>query len=284
MARLIVNADDFGLTGGVNRAIAELNAAGVLTSATLMANAAATDEAVAIALRTPGLGVGCHVVLVDGEPVLPATELPTLVDQSTERFYPMLGKFLSRVLSGRIAAREMEAEARAQMMRLKEHGIELTHFDTHKHTHMFREVLEPVLNAAKSCGVGAVRNPFEPAWSVAATPWAPLKRKVQVALLRRMRGGFMRRVKAAGLRTTEGALGVLATGTLDAKTVRALVEAMMRVAEPGAAYELVTHPGYNDAELATARTRLLESRDVEREALSALKEIEALRLFNFGGL
>lgn len=284
MARLIVNADDFGLTAGVNLAIAESNAAGVLSSATLMANAAATDEAIEIARRTPGLGVGCHVVLVDGEPVLPASELPTLVDQKTGRFYPTLGKFLPRLVSGRIRASEIEAEALAQMMRLKERGVKLTHFDTHKHTHMFGEVLEPVLSAAKSCGVGAVRNPFEPAWSVGATPGAPLKRKVQVALLRRMRGGFLRRVGAAGLQTTKGSLGVLATGTLDAKTVRALAEAMAREAGPEDAFELVTHPGYNDAALAQARTRLLESRDVEREALGALKGIEAVRLIHFGGL
>lgn len=284
MPRLIVNADDFGLTAGVNRAIAELHAAGVLTSATLMAHAAATDAAVEIALRTPGLGVGCHVVLVDGEPVLPAAKLPTLVDQRTGRFYPTLGKFLLRLKSGRIAAAEIEAEARAQMMRLSEHGVALTHFDAHKHTHMFSEVLEPVLRAAKSCNVGAMRNPFEPAWSVAATPGAPLKRKVQVALLRRMRGGFLQRVAAAGLRTTKGALGVLATGTLDARTVLALGEAVKRVGGPEDVYELVTHPGYNDAELAAARTRLLDSRVVEREALRELQGMNGLRLISFAGI
>ena len=75
-----MNADDFGLTAGVNRAILELHAAGVLTSTTLMAQAAATEEAIALALAMPTLGVGCHVVLVDGEPVLPAHEIPSLVD------------------------------------------------------------------------------------------------------------------------------------------------------------------------------------------------------------
>ncbi len=71
-----MNADDFGLTTGVNRAIVELHAAGVLTSTTLMAQAAATDEAIELARATPSLGVGCHVVLVDGEPVLPPREVP----------------------------------------------------------------------------------------------------------------------------------------------------------------------------------------------------------------
>ncbi|HEY0163191.1 MAG TPA: ChbG/HpnK family deacetylase, partial [Edaphobacter sp.] len=67
-ARLIINADDFGLTPGINRSILELHRAGVLTSATLMATGPAFDEAVAIASSTPTLGVGCHVVLTDGVP------------------------------------------------------------------------------------------------------------------------------------------------------------------------------------------------------------------------
>ena len=71
MGRLIVNADNFGLTSGVNRAIIELHAAGLVTSTSLMARAGATDEAIELACATPSLGVGCHVVLVDGEPILP---------------------------------------------------------------------------------------------------------------------------------------------------------------------------------------------------------------------
>src|ERR1700729_307855 len=69
--RLILNADDFGLTAGINRAIGELHAAGALTSATLMANGPAFDDAVRVASAHPTLGVGCHVVLTDGAPVSP---------------------------------------------------------------------------------------------------------------------------------------------------------------------------------------------------------------------
>ena len=84
MSRLIINADDFGLTAGVNRAIVELHHARVLTSTTLMARAGATSEAIRLALATPTLGVGCHVVLVDGQPVLPPQDVPSLVD-ATDR-------------------------------------------------------------------------------------------------------------------------------------------------------------------------------------------------------
>ncbi len=72
MKRLIVNADDFGLTHGVNRAIAACHQRGIVSSATLMATGACFDEAVGLAAQMPELSVGCHIVLVDGEPLLPA--------------------------------------------------------------------------------------------------------------------------------------------------------------------------------------------------------------------
>ena len=274
MPRLIVNADDFGLTSGVNRAILELHQAGVLTSATLMARAAATSEAIEIAKATPSLGVGCHVVLVDGEPILSAAhDLPNISSAVQQRFIPTLGGFLSAIYkngSPQKIDRQIEAEARAQIQSLQSRGVRLTHVDTHKHTHMFPRVLRPVLRAARSCGIGAVRNPFEPAWSVSATPGAPLLRRTQVRLLRTLQSAFRRIVAEEGFLTTDGALGVLATGTLDERTVISLLAALPAEVHTAATFELVTHPGYNDADLAHVNTRLLSSRDTERHALAVL--------------
>jgi hopanoid biosynthesis associated protein HpnK len=280
VTRLIVNADDFGLTSGVNRAILELHQAGVLTSATLMARAPATDEAIEIAKATPTLGVGCHVVLVDGEPVQPAPQLPTLCDASTGRFHPKLGTLLRRLLTGSIRQNEIESEARAQIQWLQSRGIHLTHIDTHKHTHMFPRVLRPVLRAARACGIGAVRNPFEPAWSVVATPGAPFARRMQVKLLHMLESIFRRIVAEEGFTTTAGSLGVLATGTLDRRAIASMLSNIPR----GGTYELVTHPGYNDAALAQANTRLLASRETEREALMTLGDAKHLDLISFGML
>lgn len=279
MGRLIVNADDFGLTAGVNRAISELHGAGVLTSATLMARAAATSAAVGIACATATLGVGCHVVLVDGDPVLPPGEIPTLAERRTGRFQPALGRFLQRLLAGRIRATEMEAESAAQIALLQAEGIELTHIDTHKHVHMFPAVLRPVLRAAAGRGIRAIRNPFEPAWSLRATPGAPWLRRAEVSLLRHLEPTFRRILAEEGFTTTDGAIGVLATGTLDSKAVSSLLRNL-----PAGTWELVTHPGYNDADLAQARTRLLASRETEREALHVLKEFPAIDLISFADL
>ena len=115
MRRLIINADDFGLTNGVNRAVLELSRAGVLTSATLMASAAATVEAAAASLQRPSLGVGCHVVLVDGAPILPAEKIPSLIDPASSPEAPMfrrtLGRFVADLMRGRIREADIEAEA-----------------------------------------------------------------------------------------------------------------------------------------------------------------------------
>ena len=283
MSRLIINADDFGLTSGVNRAVAELHQAGLLTSATLMARAAATAEAIQIALATPSLGVGCHVVLVDGVPILsPRSEIPNLADPITGRFRPSLVPFLGAIHRywPRMAAspmnKEIEAEASAQISLLQSRGVHLTHVDTHKHVHMFPAVLRPVLRAARAAGIRTVRNPFEPAWSLHATPHAPRLRRVQVSLLRRLEPAFHRIVAEEGFTTTDGAIGVLATGSLDAATVNSLLQQL-----PPGTWELVTHPGYNDADLANARTRLRDSRDTERLALEQLRQFPQIELVSF---
>src|SRR5204863_8267646 len=78
MKRLIVNADDFGFTRGVNAGILRASESGILTSATLMANGDAFGEAVEMALANPRLGVGCHLVAVGGRPVAPPSEIPSL--------------------------------------------------------------------------------------------------------------------------------------------------------------------------------------------------------------
>lgn len=276
MSPLIVNADDFGLTAGVNRAIVELHRRGLLTSATLMACAEASDEAVEMAKATPTLGVGCHVVLVDGEAALGSAQIPTLAPAVDGRLRPSLGKFVRDLLTGRIAGGDIEAEAHAQIARLQGRGLTLTHVDTHKHTHMFAAVLRPLLRAARRCGIVAVRNPFEPAWSVRATPEAPLLRRAQVRMLRNLESRFRRIVAEEGFATTSGALGVLATGSLDARSLQALLERL-----PGGTWELVTHPGYNDAALAGARTRLQGSRETEMLALEQIRERPEVKLISF---
>lgn len=280
--RLIINADDFGLTEGVNRAILELNAAGVLPSATLMATGPAFRGAVHSAFMQTALGVGCHIVLVDGHPVLHPNEIPALAPEG--RLRSSLGTFVADLFRNRIASCEIENEAIAQIRKIQSAGLTVTHIDTHKHTHIFPQVLRPLLRAAQTCGVPAIRNPFEPDWSLRLTRNAPAKRHLQVRTLRLFRRSFLRAVRAAGLRTTQGALGVLATGTFDAEYLFRLLDRM-----PAGIWELVCHPGYVDDALQQANTRLIATREAERAALlRALEQMPAGRpridLMHYGGL
>ena len=289
MARLIVNADDFGYTPGVNRAILELASAGVLRSTTLMAAGAAYDDAAAHCLGVARLGVGCHVVLVDGQPVLPPDQVRTLLDPNSRadespRFRTSLARFARDLTLGHIDTREMEAEAAAQIARLQAAGVRVTHVDTHKHTHMFPRVLRPLLRAALSRGIRAIRNPFEPDWSRKATSQASFLRTIEVRALTVFRAEFLRATAQAGLRTTSGALGVLATGTLDARAVRELLQAVS-IRSNDTVWELVCHPGYADPALRAQSTRLVAEREVERSALlEVLGNADRIGQIHFGEL
>ncbi len=261
-AHLLINADDFGLTPGVNRVIGELHAAGALPSATLMACGAAFQDAVAIAHAHPTLDVGCHVVLVDGTPLAPAHTVSTLLSpQGTLR--DSLAGFLLQLQRGRIREEEIEAEATAQIRHLQRAGIAVSHVDTHKHTHLFPRVARPLLRAAAACGVAAVRNPFEPAWSASLTRGA-LVRKVEVTVLRSFRASFERLTAKYRIASTDGCIGVSATGRLDAQSLDTLLTHL-----PAGIWELVCHPGENDSALRAIRTRLTTTREVERAALLA---------------
>ncbi len=232
-----------------------------------------------MARQSPLLGVGCHVVLVDGTPTLDARELRGLASRETGQFHPTLSEFLKRLYTKRIGAREIEAEAAAQIALLQSYGLRLTHIDTHKHTHMFPAVLRPVLRAARAAGICAVRNPFEPEWSINATQEAPEMRRIQVIMLRRFERAFRRIVTEEGFSTTDGSIGVLATGSVDIGAITGLLSSM-----PEGTFELVSHPGYKDADLERANTRLLTSREIERNALLAISGFPGIELISFADL
>ena len=269
MRRLIVNADDFGFTAGVNRAIVEAHTRGIVTSSTLMATGSAFEDAVRLAKTAPDLSVGCHVVLIDGEPVLDAKLLPSIASPSSggARFRDGLKSFAVRALAGRLDPEEIEGEVSAQIRKLQSAGISVSHVDTHKHTHLFPAVLRPLLRAARACGVQAVRNPFGPrrplkAGEMLKRPnlWT---RSAEVRILRTLAGKFRDAAKQEGMITPHGTLGIVVTGALDEKLFHGIAEII-----PEGTWEFVCHPGYNDDELKSAKTRLRASRETELRVLT----------------
>ncbi|MCU1251565.1 MAG: YdjC family protein [Edaphobacter sp.] len=282
--RLIINADDFGLTPGVNRAVAELHQAKALTSATLMATGAAFEDAVAIAHANPTLGVGCHILLTDGTPVSPPKSIPTLIGPDGKNFRPSLIDFIQALLRGSIREEEIEREATAQVQKLQCAGISVTHLDTHKHTHLFPAVARPLLRIAERCSVHAIRHPFEQAWSLALGHGNRIRR-LQVKLLGRLKTHFKHQIREAHVLTTDGTIGISATGNLYGETLHQILQSM----PAEGVFELCCHPGYNDSDLDRITTRLRAHRDIERNAL--LTELPAIalhpnapQLINFGNL
>jgi predicted glycoside hydrolase/deacetylase ChbG (UPF0249 family) len=222
----------------------------------------------------PRLSVGCHVVLIDGEPVLDSSQIPSLTAR-TAGFRDGLRTFAARALTGRLNAEEIESEAGAQIHKLQSAGINVSHVDSHKHTHLFPAVLHPLLRAARACGVRAIRNPFGPRKPLRSADllkrpnlWT---RYAEVRTLRLLAAKFRIAANRAGLATPDGTLGIVVTGALDEKLFRAIAAII-----PEGTWEFVCHPGYNDDDLKSSSTRLRESRETELRVLTMPEARELL--------
>ncbi len=268
-----MNADDFGLTRGVNRAIVEARTRGIVTSATLMANSLAFDEAVQFAKADTEWSVGCHVVLLDGRPLCEASRISSLVESKNgHAFRDGVAGFAVRALAGRIDSEQVEAETTEQIRKLQSNGVTVSHVDTHKHTHMFPAALAGILRAARTCGITAIRNPFDVvAANFARAQRGLWKRYTQVKTLRGLAGGFRRAVAKAGLRTPDGTLGIVATGHLNGNLFQNIADNM-----PEGTWEFVCHPGYVDADLDGISTRLRRQREEELAVLTSAEARQAL--------
>ncbi|MCC0784355.1 carbohydrate deacetylase [Clostridioides sp. ES-S-0108-01] len=153
MKKLINNADDFGYSNAVNYGIVDSYQKGVLTSTTLMAGMPGFDHAVMLAKQNPGFGIGVHLTLTCGRPLL--TTHKTLVDEKRDfknlSFYKEENTFVDED--------EVYAEWKAQIEKVYAAGIEPTHLDAHHHTHIFKNNPEIVIRLSKEYGL-PVRNSF----------------------------------------------------------------------------------------------------------------------------
>jgi predicted glycoside hydrolase/deacetylase ChbG (UPF0249 family) len=243
--RLIVNADDFGFTRDVNAGIVEAHRGGILTATTLMANGDAFEDAVALARESPSLDVGCHLVLVQGRSVFdPSRKLPG-----------SLKNLVRAVMSRELPLYE---EASAQVRRLIAAGIQPTHIDTHKHTHLLPPVLDVVARVAREFGIQWVRRPFD-FGTGSGVRWG---KRIASMGMRFMSPRFTSALN--GLETTDHFTGFLVAGTLTAERLADTLERL-----PVGLTEFMCHPGRLGPQLRAAATRLKESREIELAALLA---------------
>ncbi|MGH9574284.1 MAG: carbohydrate deacetylase [Candidatus Acidiferrales bacterium] len=258
--QLILNADDFGLTKGVSDGILRAHREGILTSATLMANGAAFDHAVALALQNPSLGVGCHLVLVGGQSVAPPREIPSLTD-SQGNLPISLTALVARVSIGAIRQADIERELRSQIEKIRRAGISPTHLDTHKHTHAHPRVLEALGRVAQEMEITRMRKPIErlrASWAGGA----PLKQLLAASAARTVSLKFRALSRKYGLRSPQNFLGLASTGGLNAAVLRHLIDTL-----PDGQTEIMLHPGICDADLERTESRLQRERELEMNAL-----------------
>jgi hopanoid biosynthesis associated protein HpnK len=265
MKQLILNADDFGMTLGVNEGIIRAHRDGILTSATLMANGEAFDDAVERARANKELGVGCHLVLVGGKCVATKDSVASLVGAGGN-LPDSLPLFVAKISSGIIRIEEIEREFRAQIGRVRAAGIEPTHLDTHKHTHAHPRVMEALGKVAKECGIARVRKPIEnlrDSWETSQAGGQGVSMQILAAgAVRAIAPQFTAISRRYGLLSPDHFLGLAMTGQLSPTVLRGVIGTVV-----DGTTEIMLHPGICDADLARSGSRLQKQREDELQGL-----------------
>lgn len=239
MKSLIVNADDFGLHTAINQAILYGHTAGCITSTSLMAMGNAFEEAVGISLRKPSLGVGVHLTLVAERPVLPPDQVPTLVDKQG-RFATEHTAFIRQFLQGAISLREVSDEFTAQIERVRNAGVQITHLDSHQHLHVLPRITEICIALAKKYRIKAMRIPAESYFFTGGYP-INLKRCVGKIGLTFLSIKARKKITREAIAVPAHFFGMLAGGHLSKFYLQQMIAAL-----PEGTSEIMMHPG-NDA-------------------------------------
>jgi hopanoid biosynthesis associated protein HpnK len=279
MVRVIINADDFGLSQSVNEGIVKAHREGILTSATLMANTPGFEQAAALAAENPRLGVGLHLNVVRGFPVSKPESVPSLLTPEG-RFPASAGKVIRGLYSRRLKAEDLERELRAQVEKALQAGVRLSHFDSEKNLHVIPPFFRAVLRLGREFGIKKVR--FVREFRLSGAAGQSLKAAFLSAVCLRMR----RRALGAGFVITDRFYGICNSGRM---TAQALTSLLSRQKDGSA--EIMVHPGYVrqdllDLEPVVGRYYINRSRELELGALldpgpkEAVRE-RAIRLINF---
>ncbi len=274
----IINADDFGMSAGVNRAIVEAHDRGILTSTSLMVTGAAFNEAVELAKTRPQLAVGLHLVLCCGRSALPSSEIPHLVDR--DRNFPSDPTVAGlRYQFSRAARVELKQEITAQLEKFQQTGLKLSHLDGHLHLHCHPVVLEIVSELAQRFAIEFVRLPDEELNLNLSFDRANFLTKLVWSFIfgRLRRGGEnLFRNKQVGF--ADRVYGLLQTGKISEEYLLHLIGNIKKVN----LVEIYAHPdleGTGKQELAALTSKRVE--DLLRSHNFELTNYNELRMANF---
>ena len=271
--RLIVNADDFGLTLPITEGTIDAFERGILTSASLVATGAAFDRAAQYAATHPDLDSGVHLMIVQGGPVLPPDNVPSLVQQDG-KFLPGYGEFMARYLSGGVRDEEVEAEWTAQIARVRGAGVRMTHLDSIQHLHLVPGLFRIALRIARANGILAMRFPRVPTVLRRAEK-GTVRRSLEFLPLRLMEQSNLPYLNSSGIRTPDRFFGFHSAGHLDQKALRSVLFGV-----PQGTSELVCHPGRGEPDSSPIATWEYEW----RAELEALTSPESRRIIESQGI
>ncbi|MDO5582545.1 MAG: ChbG/HpnK family deacetylase [Mitsuokella multacida] len=234
MRYIIINADDFGRHAEINRAVEEGLVHGCLRSATVMPGGAAFAGAIDIARRHEELGLGVHFTLVDGHPILPPEEIPSLVGSEGD-FLPDHTALLKRYLKGSINLEEVRRELAAQLQKVEATGIPISHVDSHQHMHTLPGIIDIVLDLAARAGIRAVRTPRTPLFAGAFGGLGQLVGRLGLSTLARLAACKAHR---RGLLTPDNFAGIVAGEAVSEGELLHLIAHL-----PQGTTEVMMHPG-----------------------------------------
>ncbi len=264
MKGLIVTADDFGAALPVNDAVERAHREGVLTSASLMVSAPAAADAVARAKTMPKLGVGLHLVLTEGRPVLPRRAIPSLTDEDGAFRNDMVCMSFEMVLSADIRS-QLADEIEAQFKAFAATGLKLDHVDAHKHFHLHPVIAGLVFEIGRKYGMNAMRVPCEP---------AEVLRRIEPGagggIIERLWGRQLgRRAAAHGVWSPQWMFGLCWSGAMTAKRLAGLVANL-----PEGVSEIYLHPATGPYPGSTPGYRYSEELDalVSREVIDIIEK------------
>ena len=231
---IIINADDFGRHVEINRAVEEGLVHGCLRSATVMPGGAAFAGAIDIARRHEELGLGVHFTLVDGHPILPPEEIPSLVGSEGD-FLPDHTALLKRYLKGGVNLEEVRRELAAQLQKIEATGIPISHVDSHQHMHTLPGIIDIVLDLAARAGIRAVRTPRTPLFAGAFGGLGQLVGRLGLSTLARLAACKAHR---RGLLTPDNFAGIVAGEAVSEGELLHLIAHL-----PQGTTEVMMHPG-----------------------------------------
>jgi chitin disaccharide deacetylase len=245
MKQLIIHGDDFGLTTATNQGIIKAFSQGILTSASLLANFPAFEQAVDLAKRHPGLDIGIHFNLLDGQPVSSAAAVTTLLTKNGS-FGETPARLIVNILTRKTSLGQVETELRKQAEKILTAGVSVSHFDGHQHIHAFPPILKILLKIAREYGISKVRVPLEKANFY---PGQLQNKTLYRRIVRRMLAcdcRFLVKSMAARHEFTfpDYFTGIMDVGKMDSNILRQII-----MAAPDGTTEIMCHPSFHSTEL-----------------------------------